>query len=381
MFKKISLLAAAFLPLAVAAQTPENFTLSGKLSNITQPLKAYMVYQYGATNVIDSATLVNGSFQFSGQVLNPVNAVMALDHKGVGFSHLNGRDDILSFYLEKGNIVLSGTDSLAKAKIAGSPINDENAQLQASLGLINARAKKLYADAQAAPAAQQQSVAYQNQLQANLKVLQKQQEDVLKNFVATHKNSYLSLMALSSLGNPNADVSGLEPLYEGLSQNLKDTEAGKLLHQSLAGLKATAIGTQAPDFTQPDVNGKPVSLSSFKGKYVLIDFWASWCPPCRQENPNVVRVFNKYKTKNFTILGVSLDRPGAKEAWQQAVKSDGLTWTQVSDLKYWQNEAAALYKVQSIPQNFLIDPSGKIIAKNLRGEDLEAKLAELFGKI
>lgn len=381
MLKKLFLLAAACLPLAVSAQTPETFTVNGKLSHITQPLKAYLVYQYGATNLIDSAILVDGSFQFTGKVLFPVNAVMALDHKGVGFSHLNGKDDILSFYLEKGNIVLSGNDSLAKVSITGSPINDENAQLQASLSLINSRAKKLYTDAQAAPAAMQQSVAFQNQLQANLKILQKQQEDALKNFIATHKNSYLSLLALSSLGTPNADVSGLEPLYEGLSQELKDTEAGKQLRLSLNTLKATAIGTLAPDFTQNDTEGKPVKLSSFRGKYVLIDFWASWCPPCRQENPNVVRVFNKYKTKNFTIVGVSLDRPGDKAAWLQAIKADGLAWTQVSDLKYWQNEVAALYMVQSIPQNFLVDPDGKIIAKNLRGEDLEHKLAELFGKI
>ncbi len=153
---------------------------------------------------------------------------------------------------------------------------------------------------------------------------------------------------------------------------------GKLLKRSIDIAKITAIGSIAPEFTQADVNGIPVKLSSFRGKYVLIDFWASWCGPCRQENPNVVRAFNKYKNKNFTILGVSLDRPGAKDAWQAAIKSDGLVWTQVSDLKFWDNEAAALYAVRAIPQNYLIDPQGKIIGKNLRGEDLERKLAELF---
>jgi thiol-disulfide isomerase/thioredoxin len=122
-------------------------------------------------------------------------------------------------------------------------------------------------------------------------------------------------------------------------------------------------------------------LSSYKGKYVLIDFWASWCGPCRQENPNVVKAYNKYKTKKFTIIGVSLDKPGAKDAWMSAIKNDGLTWTQVSDLQFWDNKAAKLYGITSIPQNFLLDPTGKIIAKNLRGGDLEAKLAEIFGKI
>jgi thiol-disulfide isomerase/thioredoxin len=124
-----------------------------------------------------------------------------------------------------------------------------------------------------------------------------------------------------------------------------------------------------------------VRLSSFRGKYVLVDFWASWCGPCRQENPNVVKLYNKYKGKGFTILGVSLDKAGDKPAWLAAIKNDGLTWTQVSDLNGWSNLAARLYGVQSIPQNFLIDPQGKIVAKGLRGDDLDAALEKLLGKI
>ncbi|MES2809852.1 MAG: TlpA disulfide reductase family protein, partial [Bacteroidota bacterium] len=153
-----------------------------------------------------------------------------------------------------------------------------------------------------------------------------------------------------------------------------------VLKKSIDEAKVTAIGALAPDFTQPDADGKLIKLSSFKGKYVLIDFWASWCGPCRAENPNVVKAYQKYKSKNFTILGVSLDRPNDKEGWLNAVKKDGLEWTQVSDLKYWSNAAAALYYVQSIPANFLLDPNGKIIAKNLRGTDLDDKLAEVLAK-
>jgi peroxiredoxin len=137
-----------------------------------------------------------------------------------------------------------------------------------------------------------------------------------------------------------------------------------------------AANKTAKEISLPDENGKTVTLSSFKGKYVLIDFWASWCGPCRGENPNVVAAYNKFKDKNFTILGVSLDQK--KEAWLQAIKADGLTWTQVSDLQYWNSRAARDYGVQSIPANFLVDPSGNIIAQNLRGEALEAKLAEIL---
>ncbi len=161
-----------------------------------------------------------------------------------------------------------------------------------------------------------------------------------------------------------------------LTATARSSKYGKHLGDLIQGGKIGAIGSKAMDFTQNDVNGKPVSLSSYRGKYVLIDFWASWCRPCRMENPNVVAAYNQYKGKNFTVLGVSLDQ--SKDNWLQAIKADNLTWTQVSDLQYWSNAVAQMYRIQSIPQNLLIDPNGLIIAKNLRGEELNARLKELI---
>ena len=199
-----------------------------------------------------------------------------------------------------------------------------------------------------------------------------------KIFVEQHPKSIASaFLAVNYLSqNPEKTFDEVNKIYTTLDKSIQETYYGKQLAEMVTQLQSTALSQVAPDFTLNDVNDQPVSLSSFKGKITLIAFWASWCGPCRQENPNVVAAYNQFHSKGFEILGVSLD--DNKSNWQQAIKKDHLTWTHVSDLEGWDSKAAKLYGVQSIPTNFLLDKEGKIIARDLRGADLANKLQELF---
>ncbi|PTR00949.1 peroxiredoxin [Mucilaginibacter yixingensis] len=381
--KKFLFLLAALCPMLAAAQMQKStFTVKGTVGSvIDSPARAYLLYQLGANRLLDSATIHKGQFSITGDVIYPAQATVVIDKAGAGIAKLDTSADHLVFFVEKGVINLNSTDKIAKAQITGSKINDDNKVLGTKMNVVEKTAEQISADVAAAPPEKKNSPDFQNQIQARYRSLQDMAETTLKDFIKTNPNSFLSLMAVGSLAkNPNANPQELGDMLASLSDELKTSEPAIGIKVALEKMKSGAvIGMPAPDFTQNDINGAPVKLSSFKGKYVLVDFWASWCGPCRQENPNVVRAYNKYKTKNFTILGVSLDRD--KTAWQNAIKNDGLAWTQVSDLQYWNNAVAAQYQVTSIPQNFLIDPQGKVIAKNLRGEELDAKLAELLGKI
>jgi peroxiredoxin len=196
-------------------------------------------------------------------------------------------------------------------------------------------------------------------------------------FISLRKSSYVSPFLLVVVNQLSDDVFLLERRLQSLSPEVQQSLYGKYLRDQVDIGKVGAVGSEALDFTQNDTSGKPVSLSSFKGKYVLIDFWASWCKPCRMENPNVLAAYERFKSKNFTVLGVSLDR--SRDAWLKAIEDDKLIWSQVSDLKFWNNAVAQQYRIQQIPQNILVDPNGKIVGKNLRGTELDSKLCALLG--
>ena len=351
-------------PLVFIAQPKsKGFVIEGKLDGFSDGTQIHL-YKNGENVEMATAKLVKGKFSLKGSLTEPVLCFLIIgENKPV---EIFVENTVISF---KGNKSKPGiydiTGSATHKDFVGfvSKFLPLAQQLGSLANTIN----------ETMPGTERE-----NLMTTYTGIQQKIQEQIDK-FITEKPRSQVAPFVLNATYQFNEDPLLLEKRFNMLDAIVKNSESGKQLADVIAENKIGAIGSDAMDFTQADTTGTPVSLSSFRGKYVLVDFWASWCGPCRQENPNVVENYNKFNKKNFTVLGVSLDRPGQKNKWIEAINADNLTWTHVSDLQFWSNAAAQLYHVKGIPQNFLVDPAGKIVAKNLRGPDLEAKLCELLG--
>lgn len=281
-----------------------------------------------------------------------------------------------SFYLENSEITITGSlDSLFKATITGSKTQDEYQSFIDSNKPLSDSYSKLVGEYQAAT--QAGDAARIAVLEKKADSIQTEMKNLQKGFVKNNPGSYVSPSILASLSY-EMEATEIESMINGMDTAIAALPQIVTLKERVAVLKSVSVGQKAPDFTLNDVNGNPVALSSKIGsKLLLVDFWAAWCGPCRQENPNVVKVYNEFNKKGFDVFGVSLDQK--KEDWVKAIADDKLTWTHVSDLQYWSNAAAKLYAVNSIPANFLLDETGTIIGRNLRAEDLYNKVNEILG--
>lgn len=360
------------------------YKVSGNFNRLkpeNSKIQAYLIQTESTTYKIDSAKIENGAFTFTGNIASPVLATLIIDHAGHGMNALmaSKQVDFLVIYLEKIPVIIRATDSLSHASVSGGIINEENRKFQLLQLGIQDSIRKLTLMVRTAKPEQQQDQTFQSAIQEKYNSILASNRGLICQFALQNPASLVSLDQLYNTFSSLPDASQALLAFNGLDKSLKKSKKGTELGILISASKLTETGALAPEITQADTAGKMISLSSLRGKYVLIDFWASWCKPCRLENPNVVRAYKSYSTKNFTVFGVSLDQPSGMENWKAAIKEDQLNWTQVSDLKFWSNEAARNYGVRSIPQNFLVDPAGKIIARNLRGEDLDNFLAKIFG--
>jgi peroxiredoxin len=325
---------------------------------------------------------------------NPVKEVITLNdnytyEKKVritepGYYRLNFFDkQMVTFILDKSDIEINvdGNNANGFFEVLGSPDNDLINEVQKVMARLQDSPAMTQIQNDFSQASATQDLSRIQDLQIEYMNLINQGYDQV---AAILKEQPASLGLINILMESNSlDRDRYFDLYVSTAEKLKkewpDYEVTKEFNEYVEILKVTAVGVMAPEIELPNPEGTEVKLSSLRGKYVLVDFWAKWCGPCRRENPNVVRAYNKFKDKGFEVFGVSLDR--TKEDWLQAIAEDGLTWTHVSDLKYFESQAAKDYNITAIPFSILVDPQGKIIAKNLRGRALDKKLEEVLGGI
>jgi len=372
--KKIFLALLLQIPVLVFAQN--TFSLKGQFTNLPASKTIYLIHVEDQGEKLDSAKVTNGKFEFNISLTTPTLAILLLDHTGTDLTSRNSPKDFYRFFIEAGNATLSTTDSIAKAKLNGLEIFNVHQQLLSSSAPVEAQLVALNKEFLSYPEDKRRDPKFTKGFQDRYEDLLAQRKEAIAAFILKNPSSYVSLYSLNGdLATEDMSVDLVERTYNVLSDDLKKTALANAILTKLNLAKRTSIGVQAADFEAKTPEQIPIKLSNFKGQYVLIDFWASWCGPCRQENPNVVAAYETFKDKNFTVLGVSIDEK--EDAWVKAVKQDGLVWTQLLDRT---SEIANMYGINAIPKNFLVDPSGKIIAKNLRGAELMNTLQEVLGK-
>ena len=327
-FANVLVGALAVLAFSSCAEEKKGYVIDGQVTDVKDGMMYLKKYVGKSFVDVDSTAIVDGKFKFEGV------ASEALAH---GLTTRKESSRPMVFFLENNAMNITMNESGKEMSITGSEANDiylRNAKITRAKGYS------------------------------------------LDSLLAAHPSSPVAAYFVVKDFAYKLDLEGMKAVRAKLDASLAGSEYVNQIESMISRMEKVQVGSVAPDFTLPDVDGNPVSLSSFRGKYVLVDFWAAWCPDCRKENPNIVAAWEKYKDKNFAVLGVSLDRK--RDQWLAAIEKDNLTWTQVSDLKYWDSEAAVLYCIRWIPMSFLIDPEGKIVAIGLEGEELHNKLEELL---
>jgi peroxiredoxin len=330
---------------AAGQQNKYNYTISATIGEFKD---GWVYLMMEGTKGRDSAWARSGQFTFKGNITEPERV----------FVYRPGSHSALDFFIDKNAAIRvnASTEKFKDPKVTGGVTQTEYNKFHSLTATISKEMEQVE--------------------RSGIDSLYQQFTIISKRFIKDNTKSFVSIYLLNDLTFSTAPEE-LDTLFNGLDEHIKKSGFSKIIEDRIAIMKITDVGKFALDFSQPDTLGQTISLSSFKGKYVLLDFWASWCGPCRAENPHVLKAYNQFKDQGFTVLGVSIDNN--RKAWIKAVQEDQLPWTHVCDLRS-ENEAARLYGIHGIPSNFLLDPTGKIIAKNLRGDDLLHKLEDVLSK-
>lgn len=362
--KKILFPIAAFAFSLAACNSTPKFTVNGTVEG-EQTGNVFLLKMNGQeVDTLAKSAIAEGKFVLTGSVENLTNGTIVVEGKRRG----------TPIMIENATFTATlNPANPAESKIEGTETQKLFNDFMAIGNGIRKVQSELYNEYGAA--SQAKDTAKMKEVEARFNTLAENAQAKEDSLVSANSDSYIAAYILSSkMGGLDAEE--LSAKYETLGVNAKATEPGKKIAERIEKLNAVAVGKVAPDFTLNTPDGTPMSMHSIKGKVKLIDFWASWCGPCRGENPNVVKVYEEFHPKGLEILSVSLDND--KDAWLKAIEDDKLTWNHVSDLKGWGNEAAQLYAVNGIPHLVLVDENNVIIAKNLRGEALKEKIAELL---
>ncbi|CAM3546636.1 TlpA disulfide reductase family protein [Flavobacterium gelidilacus] len=371
--KKIALI--VFAALSVMSCKKEGYEISGIAKGVENGKKVFLETQSETgPATLDTAVVESEKFKFDGKLKEGVELAF------VRIETLNGSVPMI---LENGDISVEfNKDTIQNSKIGGTKNNDIFQSYNNESQVIYKKMMKFQeANQQKMMAAQQaQDTATVNVLMKDFNKFQDDMNVQSKAFINKNPDAFISALLLENFLMRNyLTPEEVKAYYEKLDKSIVDTKSGKNIKKMLDAMTSVNVGSIAPDFSAPSPDGKMISLKESMGKVTLIDFWASWCGPCRQENPNVVAMYNELHEKGLNIIGVSLDKEGDSQKWKDAIAKDGLTWNHISNLKHWKEPIAEQYNVKSIPATFLLDASGKIVAKDLRGEELKAKVKELLG--
>ncbi|KOS04912.1 hypothetical protein AM493_01820 [Flavobacterium akiainvivens] len=387
MKKTIAFLALAAVSLVSCNNLKDNeYQITGEINSALEGKKAILEKAGGmfGTVPVDTVVIKNGEFVFKDSLKNTLPEIAYITIEGV--------ENRLEFVLEPGAIDLTvDKDSLFKSKVEGTYNNDKLEEFNQ----IKLKVQNKFKEYGKKFKPQYEEAMKKNDQAAVDKIIKGQ--DVLLvdadkeyvKFMKENPKAFYNLYVIQQVAQmQKTDMKALSKIFEGFDASIKKTERGKQVAEVFKNFNqpqqpqqapaAVKVGDAAPQFSAPTPEGKQLSLKEAMGKVTIIDFWASWCGPCRKENPNVVALYNEYHAKGLNIIGVSLDKEGESAKWKEAIAKDKLAWNHVSNLKFWEDPIAKQYGVQSIPATFILDASGKVVAKDLRGDDLKAKVAELL---